>query len=206
MNDLNRVFSRLAHRVLRRRRTNERGVAMVEFGLVFPIFIVLVIGLIEFSIMFNALLGVNFASRDAALIAAEAGTNAWADCVVLQTVEDRVTSPANRARINEVRIYRASVHGTELAANVYHRGGSTQCPLPDGTQMTVNFRRDVTNYAVDTRCDVLEGCGGGRTLDTIGVTIRYDHTWVTPLAGLVTLSGDGYEFTRSNAMRMEPVL
>ena len=56
---------------------------MVEFALVFPIFILLIVGLIEFAFAFNALLSVNFASRDAALLAAEAGEDSGSDCVVL---------------------------------------------------------------------------------------------------------------------------
>jgi len=192
-------------RVLRRKGA-KRGQAMVEFGLVLPIFIVLIIGLMEFAVAFNAMLGINFASRDAALIAAEAGTDPWADCVILRTVDDRIDSPADRMRIDQVRIYRSDIHGAEQVANVYTRGGITICPLPDGTEMEVAFSLIDEGYPTDQRCDVLLGCPPNQTLDTIGVAIRYNHSWVTPLAGLVTLSGDGFEFTRSNAMRMEPVL
>lgn len=205
MNAIRRLTNPLKH-WSRARSSSARGVAMAEFSLVLPIFIVLVVGLMEFAITFNALLGVNFASRDAALIAAEAGTNVWADCVVLQTVDDRITAPADRQRIDEVRIYRSDVHGNELAANTYSRGGITECPLPDGTMMQVNFSLLNANYPVNTRCNTLAGCPGGRNLDTIGVSIQYDHSWITPIAGLVTLTGDGFEFTRSNAMRMEPIL
>jgi len=55
----------LIHGNLRRRlrRPERRGQAMVEFGLVLPIFILLIIGIIEFALAFNANLAVNFASR-----------------------------------------------------------------------------------------------------------------------------------------------
>jgi hypothetical protein len=43
-------------------------------------------------------------------------------------------------------------------------------------------------------------------VDTIGVKVTYQHTWVTPLANLVGLGGTGTTLTQSNAMRMEPVL
>ncbi len=44
------------------------------------------------------------------------------------------------------------------------------------------------------------------SVDTIGVSITYSHSWVTPLANLISLGGSGFQFTHSNAMRMEPSL
>ena len=117
-----------------RRRTPRRGQAMVEFGLVLPIFILLVIGLIEFALAFNANLAVNFASREAALIGAESGNDAIADCRILQTIENSIDNPADAARINEVRIYRAGVNGNELASNEYTRGGEITCEFWDGVE------------------------------------------------------------------------
>ena len=82
----------------------------------------------------------------------------------------------------------------------------TTCLLPDNTSLTVPYKASSTSYPVTTRCNVLAGCGGGRTLDTIGVKITYQHTWVTPLANLVSLGGSGATIVQANAMRMEPVL
>ena len=67
-----------------RRGTDERGQTLVEFALVFPIFFVLLMGMIEFGLVFNALLSINFASRDGSLIAAEAGNAVGSDCVILE--------------------------------------------------------------------------------------------------------------------------
>jgi hypothetical protein len=181
---------------------------MVEFGLVLPIFIILIIGLIEFALAFNANIGINFASREAALIAAESGNDGIADCRILQTIENSIDNPAHANRINQVRIYRAGINGNELAANVFARGGNMQCSFWDGvaTQIIrVNYTQIGFGYPVATRCNQLEGCAG-QPLDTIGVRINYTHPWVTPLAGIVTLSGSGFTFDASNAMRMEPVL
>lgn len=191
-----------------RRRHDERGQALVEFGLALPILILLVIGLIEFAMAFNANLAVNFASREAALIAAESGNDSIADCRILQKIEQSIGSPARASRINQVRIYRAGVNGNELAANVYSRGGNMKCEFWDGVatqEITVNYTLLTGGYPTSSRCNQLEGCGG-QTLDTIGVAINYTHPWITPLAGLVSLNGSGFTFTASNAMRMEPVL
>ncbi len=185
---------------------------MVEFGLVLPIFIMMVIGVIEFSLAFNANLAVNFASREAALIAAESGNDAIADCRILQKIEESISNPSDASRITQVRIYRAGINGNELAANVYERGGNITCEFWDGVetqQITVHYTLmndgEPGSYPVDTRCNQLEGCNGV-PLDTIGVAIDYTHPWITPLAEIVTLNGTGFSFTASNAMRMEPVL
>jgi Flp pilus assembly protein TadG len=181
---------------------------MVEFGLVLPIFILLVIGLMEFALAFNANLAINFASREAALIGAESGNDAIADCRILQTIETSLDDPARGNRISQVRIYRAGINGNELAANVYSRGGNLTCEFWDGVEtqeITVNYTLLTEGYPVATRCNQLEGCAG-TPLDTIGVAIAYTHPWITPLAEVVSLGGSGFSFTSSNAMRMEPVL
>lgn len=193
---------------LRRTRHSEDGQAMVEFGLVLPVFILLVIGLIEFALAFSANISINFASREAALIGAESGNDAIADCRILQTIENSVDDPSKANRINQVRIYRAGINGNELAANVYTRGGNITCEFWDGVEtqeITVNYTLLGEGYPVAGRCNQLEGCAG-TPLDTIGVAISYTHPWATPLPGLVTLGGTGFTFTSSNAMRMEPVL
>ena len=43
-------------------------------------------------------------------------------------------------------------------------------------------------------------------VDTIGVSVAYDYTWHTPLKSLLGWTGNGVNFVRSNAMRMEPIL
>jgi Flp pilus assembly protein TadG len=184
---------------------------MVEFALAFPIFLLIVIGLIEFGTAFSALLGVNFASRDAALLAAEAANDAGADCIILQSIESDVDAPSRATRIEEVRIYWATDTGGVMPGNpvnTYQRSGSTTCGLPDGTSITVPYSLVGTEgYPLVDRCDVIGGCGGAHdTVDTIGVSITYQHSWVTPLAQLISMSGTGFEFTHSNAMRMEPSL
>lgn len=201
--------------VVRRRRADARGQTLVEFALVFPIFMLLVIGIIEFAFVFNALLSIGHATRDAALIAAEAGNAASADCVILQTIEQDVSAPADLNRIQQVSIYRSNQNGAIIAENLYTRTGvmtpgpsATTCTLPNGSSLTVPYQATSTGYPFGSRCNVSAGCPdtATRPLDTIGVKIVYQHTWVTPLANLVSLGGSGVTLTQANAMRMEPVL
>lgn len=52
---------------------NLRGQSMVEFALVAPIFLLLVFGVIDFGQLFNRMITVNQASREAARVAAVSG-------------------------------------------------------------------------------------------------------------------------------------
>ena len=74
----------------------------------------MMIGFIEFAFVFNALLSIGHATRDAALVAAEAGNAAEADCLILQQVEADVSAPADKGRIQQVVIYRSDQNGGGL--------------------------------------------------------------------------------------------
>ena len=192
-----------------KRRQRARGQALVEFSLVFVIFVTMLMGFLEFTFVFNALLSIGHATRDAALTAAEAGNNTGADCIILAQVEEDVNAPADPSRITQVVIYRSDLNGAVYLGqqNVYTRG-STTCTLSDGTTLTVPYSLSGTAlYPTTSRCNVQAGCGSGHpSVDTIGVKVTYRHSWVTPLANLVSLGGTGTTLVQSNAMRMEPVL
>ena len=67
-------------------------------------------------------------------------------------------------------------------------------------------------YQAVDRCNLLAGCSNdsvGRNhpgVDTVGVSVDYSYRWHTPLQSLLGWTGNGVNFTRSNAMRMEPIL
>ncbi len=213
------------------RRCHRRGQSLVEFALVIPIFLVVLMGVIEFAFLLNGLLAINFATRDATLIAAEAGnagldknSHDLADCVILQKVEQDVSAPANAANITEVQIYWTNTYGQALdtsgnvttlgsasqAVDTYARTGSTTCTYPDNTTVTVPYSETSTAYPSSQRCNVVGGCplmtGSHPGLDTIAVQVTYHDTWKTPLHDFVGLLGSGWTVTQSNEMRMEPVL
>jgi Flp pilus assembly protein TadG len=203
----------------RRRRT--RGQSLVEFALVFPLFILLVMSVIEFSFAFNANLALAFASRDAALVAAEAGDALGSDCVIIQAVINDVGAPADANQITSIEIYWSDQNGNykngnSSLSNVWnHNSVTTTCNYPDGSSITIPYQRATNGYDEASRCNIVAGCGGSHTpsVDTIGVRVAYQYTWKTPIRGLVGLAGNGpvwsgagWNFARSNAMRMEPVL
>jgi len=165
------------------------------------------LAIVEFAFVMNALVSVDFATRDAALAAAEAGNAGDADCSILRTLDRGMTTPAKNELVSEVRVYKADANGNALGpVNVYDRNGTTSCPLADGTPATVSYRSVSTGYDAAGRCNELQGCKVQTTVDTIGVQITYRYAWVTPLHWLMPTLGPGYNMVKSNAMRMEPVL
>jgi Flp pilus assembly protein TadG len=210
----------------RDRRARQAGQSLVEFSLVIPLFLILLMAVIEFAFLMNGQLSINYATRDAALVAAEAGNAVGADCVILQKVEQDVTAPANPANISQVQVFWTNANGQPLdtsgnvttfgsatqAADTYARTGSTTCTFVDGTTLTVPYMLQGTaTYPDSVRCNDIqgtsEGCGTGHAgLDTIGVEVTYSDTWRTPLHNLIGLLGNGWTLVQSNEMRMEPVL
>jgi Flp pilus assembly protein TadG len=192
-----------------RSRRSGRGQSLVEFSLVFPFFLILLFSVIEFSFALNALLSVDFATREAALAAAEGGTQTGADCAILRAIERSVQAPADSDALTQVRIFRATANGdpaSPLKEIVYSRGGAMSCPLSDGTPATLPYSYASGSYTAATRCSTLAGCGpGSTTVDTIGVQATYNYQWHTPLPSLWSRPGTGYVITNGNAMRMEPV-
>jgi hypothetical protein len=189
------------------------GQTLVEFAMVFPLFLLLTFAVIEFAFVFSGMLGISYATRDAALIAAEAGSATGADCVILQKVLEDVTAPGSPSRVTSIVIYRADQNGEEVPgiSNTWTRTGSTACD-----NGSIPYTQQTNGYPEEARCNVLLGCatdaaGTHDGLDTIGVRVSYVHQWVTPLAGLGGngfggQGGSGFTLTQSNSMRMEPVL
>jgi len=187
------------------RRREERGQALVEFALLLPVVLLLIVGAVEFSFVWNSRNTVLFASRDGSMLAAEGGSLPGTDCLVLNRIERDIVSPARAIRVQDVAIYWADRNGGQIGPymNVYDRSGATTCDL-GGSTFTVPYTLTTAGYPESNRCDVLAGCGGQHTgVDTIGVRITYEHQWLTSFA---RLTGSGVTFAETTATRAEPQL
>ncbi|TME93962.1 MAG: pilus assembly protein [Chloroflexi bacterium] len=187
------------------RRGEEHGQALVEFALLLPLLLLLIVGIIEFSFVWNSRNTVLFASRDGSMLAAEGGSLLGTDCLVLDRIERDIVSPASAIKLQQVEIYWADKNGGQIGSNhnVYDRSGSTTCDF-SGTTITVPYTLTTSGYLESNRCDVLAGCGGGHTsVDTVGVKVTYEHRWLTSFA---RLTGPGVTFSQTTATRVEPQL
>ncbi len=180
-----------------------RGQTLVEFALVIPVFLMVLMGVLEFAFMFNAVLSADYATRDGALLAAEAGDSPGGDCAVLKAVDADFGPPAGRTMIQTVEIFESNAAGSQIGGStIYARTGSYSCTLPDGTSITLPYSRTANGYPMANRCNILVGCGG-QPLDFVGVRVTYHHSWKTPLGGTF---GTLLTVIKSNSMRMEPIL
>jgi hypothetical protein len=185
---------------------SEKGQAIVEFALIMPILLLLIVGLVEFSFVWNSRNTVLFASRDGSMLAAEGGNLDGTDCVILSKIEGDIVSPAKAIRVQQVAIYWSDRNGSQIGGNqnVYDRGGTTSCTYADGSTLTVPYTLTSAGYVEADRCNVLAGCGGSHTsVDTIGVRITYQHFWLTSFA---RMTGTGITFTEASITRAEPQL
>jgi uncharacterized protein (UPF0333 family) len=93
---------------------NDKGQSLVEFSLIIPIIVLMIMAIIEFGLMFNAYLTINNSSREGARYAAVGGTDAEIVAKIISTAPKLkseyisvsiVPSEANRSRGETVTVY-----------------------------------------------------------------------------------------------------
>lgn len=111
-------------------RRGERGQGIVEFALILPVFLMLLLGILEFGQAFNHHLSLEYATREGARSGAAlangggplgcgAGKSpnaATVDALIIEAVERVITStgsPIVEADVTEIRIYKADAGGNE---------------------------------------------------------------------------------------------
>ena len=151
-------------------------------------------------------------------LAASYGNTNGADAAILQRITNDIMTPANAAKIKTVDIFwvdTSTPNAAPKAEEIYtYTGVSTAFTLPDRTTIIyLPFANPATtdNYPYTQRCNInnptTATCPAGHgTVDTIGVKITYQYTWITPFPALIGGSGNGPLITQINIMRLEPVL
>jgi len=203
------------------RRASESGQTLVEFAMVIPLLMIMVMALLELALGLNASLAVNRASQHGAHIAASGGNVLGTDCLILEQIEQDLGVPNDRTKISEVIIERTALVGNlSYASQQWGRYGETDCVRPDGETVTVPYTLAIAGYPEAQRCTVLGGCPtlipARSTVDNVGVIVRYTHDWKTPLNGALDLlssggggggsGSSGWSFEQRNIFRIEPTL
>lgn len=189
-----------------------RGQAAVEFILVLPLFLFLLIAIIEFAFVFSTLNALSFAVRDIAQVGVEGGNRTGTDCSMLNDLEGALGASSSPSGISKVEIFWSDQNGNILnsAINVYLRTGSTTCTKLDGVTLTLPYTlQSGASYLETARCSVLAGCTGVSpshpSVDTLGVRITYSYSWKTPLSAMLQMAPT-LTFHADQQMRVEPVL
>jgi TadE-like protein len=185
--------------VLRRRhgRRSQRGQSLVEFAIVLPFLMLLILGAVEFGFMFNSDLSLEYASREGARLGASlvngggtlgcgsgrspnAGT---VDEQIVQAVNRVLTStgsPLDVVDVLEIRIFKANAAGGEAsgAVNVWLPTPGSG-PVVDGQPL--DFTQSSVGWQPCSRTYV-------QPADSIGVGVRYRYHFKTPFLALIGTS------------------
>jgi Flp pilus assembly protein TadG len=182
-----------------RQRARERGQGIVEFTLILPLFLLMLVAMIDFGFAFYTNLTVEYASREGARVGAAlaAGSStlpcAQVDSYVMAAVQRVLESAgigidlnaSGGGGVNWIRIYKstdAAGGGYTTAGNynqwTYSAGGG---PMVDGRVLDfVGPTEAAASWKACTR-------NNGANPDSIGVAISYTYAWITPIARITTL-------------------
>jgi hypothetical protein len=188
-----------------RRRT--RGQSLVEFAMAVPLFLLLLLGMVEFGFIFTHHIGLEYASREGARMGAAlaSGTSQVActdvDNNVIAALQRVVTSPGSQIKvsnISQVQIYRSDASGNPIGTQI-----NTWVP---GTGPTVDgVALQFTNTAVGWSACPAGNRNNGASPDSIGVRLTYTYDFVTPLGNFVAAFGSGHlTMTDKTVMALNP--
>lgn len=172
---------------------------MVEFAILLPFLMLVLLGAIEFGFVFNSKISLQYASREGARISSSlvngggqlgcgAGQSPNAgsvDASIIESVNRVLTgsgSPLDVSQVLEIRIFQATATGAEVAGKV-----NIWLPTPgagpviDGRPL--DFSPSSVGWSACSRTFV-------QPADSIGVGVRYRYRLLTPfmaLSGISTL-------------------
>lgn len=158
-----------------------------------PIVVLLLMALIEFGFLYNAVLTVQYAARQGVSAAAQAGAFDGADCAVLRAVEKALTPPVDHSRVSFVEVFLSDADGDPVPGTVNHylRTGTLDCSgvgtVPYSLSGTEGYPQ------IDRKDTLTDG------LDVVGVRIGYTYDGMTPIG-----AGQTWQLSDGATLRMEP--
>jgi len=191
----------------RRSHRRSRGQSLVEFAMAVPLFLLLLLGMVEFGFVFTHHIALEYASREGARMgsALASGTSLVActdvDNNIIAAFQRVVTSPGsqlNVGNISQVQIYRADAAGEPIGSQINTWVPGTG-PTVDG--VALRFR----NTSVGWSACPAGNRNNGASPDSIGVRLTYTYDFVTPLGNFVAAFGTGHlTMTDKTVMALNP--
>ncbi len=183
-----------------RDRFGERGQGLVEFTLVLPLMILLLLGMLEFGLAFNHHMTIEYATREGSRTGSGLSKGGTTNCIGgldLQMIDAQTVAAAQRilkspgspiqmGNIADIRIYNANATGDQIGSQVnvwtYSPGAG---PDIDPSLLGVDrldFSNSSTGWPVCSR-------SSGPNADSIGVRISYTYQFSTPLGAVMDMLG-----------------
>ena len=182
-------------------RRRQRGQGVVEFTMVLPIVLLVVVVAAEFGLVFDDLLTVGYGSREGARVGAALAKGDVKDCsggadpagvdpTIVAAIQRILKSPGSGVdidQVQEIRIFRATASGGETAGsvNVWRYTGEGTGPEVDPGPgiLNIDFSRITEPWPACQRVN------NGPGVQSLGVKVIYRYRMVTPIASLLELFG-----------------
>jgi hypothetical protein len=196
--------------IRRSRRRRGAGQALVEFCLVLPIILTLVLSVAEVGVAIGTNMSLVLATREGARVGAalvngggaygcgsgQSPNEAVVDPMIVASVQRALTSEGSGIDISKVdwiHIYKATASGGESLVNEWTPGAG---PVVDG--LTLVFSPGGVSWPACSRAHTLPA-------DSLGVSISYRHQLFTPLSAFTGALGlTEIVMTDRTVMALEP--
>jgi Flp pilus assembly protein TadG len=174
----------------RMRRRANRGQALIELALFFPLLMFMVVGSTDISALLDDHLNIVYAARAGARVGSVMGMNQYADCAVIGAVQAALASDQS-ITIHQIIIYKADASGgiaLDSNNNPVEEAypGTTTCISTSPSSGTPSTSPTVDNWPPSSR-DVTPF-----TEQSIGVKIVYTYTYQFDPLGAGTFSSSDY--------------
>jgi Flp pilus assembly protein TadG len=186
------TYGRIGRSVRKKGDQADEGAALVEFALVLPILILVLISIFEIGAAFRSYLTVSYLAREGARMSAFLGTDINADCTMVTSIATQMT-PADFANLVRIEVFRADSAGNQVV-------GDTNTFTFTGTDKTncAHWSKVITWDSTTRQTEV--SSTGTPPLDVIGVRIVATKSWMT---GFPPYRGT-YTVNENTIVRMEP--
>ncbi len=175
----------------------QRGQSLVEFAILVPVFLLCLLGMLEFGLAFNHHMTIEYATREGSRTGSALADGGSTNCLAgvdLDDIDGQIVgavqrilkspgSPVNLAGVDEVRLYRADASGGQVGsdANVWRYTPGAGPDIDRGLGVDrLDFSPSSVGWPVCSR-------NSGPNPDSIGVSLRYRYAFQTPLGGIATM-------------------
>lgn len=191
-------------RRIRSTRRPRAGQSMVEYAMTVPVFLLILLGMLEFGFAFSHHMTMEYATREGARTGAALanGSPPFActdpdpdnviDNQIIAAVQRVLTGAGSQIEIGEIqdiRIYKSTAAG-QTQGNNFNLWVPGDGPQVDGIELL--FKQDPAQQ--NWPCTVANRsnsapAGVGSYPDSIGVSVSYRYQFVTPLASFIGIVG-----------------
>ena len=206
--------------VLRERRGGQRGQGLVEFTLVLPVIVLVLLSVAELGLAFGNVNTIGYGSREGARVGSALATGNVLDCssgsdpsmvdaTLVSAVQRILKSPGSGldiSKVEEIRIFQATSSGGETSGrvNVWRYTGEQTGPEvdPGPGQVRIDFSQIGANSWPACSRD-----NSAATPDSIGVTVKYRYEFTSPMPAVVNaISGGAFALTltETTVMSLNP--